>query len=90
MAKTNLKKRPTAVKRKLQSDKARLVNRVRISRLKTAVKSFKKALEGDKSKIGEHVDLISSLSDKAVKGGCIKRNKGARIKSWARLLANKA
>jgi small subunit ribosomal protein S20 len=85
--KTGKEKRPTALKRILQSRKRNLRNRDMNSRVKTAIKDLSTAVEKkeDKASISEKLNLIFSLSDKAVKMNLFKKNKADRIKSKAAL-----
>ncbi len=74
-------KRPTAEKRIIQADKKRMRNRIFKSRVKSAMKTFKNAIE---EKNQEHISTglneVYSLMDKGVKLGIFKRNKAARTK----------
>lgn len=72
------KKRPTALKRKLQDKKKCLQNRVLKSKIHTARRAFVN-LEGEAKEGG--LNLLYSLIDKAVKKGIFKSNKGSRLKS---------
>lgn len=74
-------KRPTAEKRIIQADKQRMRNRVFKSRVKSAMKTFKAAVEAkDQGKVSEEQKSIYSLMDKGVKLGIFKLNKAARTK----------
>lgn len=74
-------KRPTAEKRIIQSDKRRMRNRIFKSRIKSAMKAFKAAVEAkDQGKITEELRSVYSLMDKGVKLGIYKKNKAARTK----------
>jgi len=76
-------KRPSALKRDLQSEKKRLANRSFRASVLTAVRvlesslSKKESEEEVKNKLGK----IHSLMDKGVKKGVFKPNKAARTKS---------
>jgi len=76
---TKKAKRPTALKRYLQSEKRRLRNKNFRSKVSTAVKSLEKAIQTAESsgKLAE----VYSLADKGVKKGIFKPNKAARLKS---------
>jgi small subunit ribosomal protein S20 len=76
-------KRPSALKRDLQSEKRRLANRSFRSSVQTAVRKFETALseKQDKSSIKEKLDGIYSIVDKGVKRGIFKPQKAARTKS---------
>jgi small subunit ribosomal protein S20 len=83
------KKRPTALKRDIQNEKRRLINRNFKSRALTALRSFREALQGNnKEQIAEKLNQAYSVCDKGVKSGVFSRNKAARIKS--RLFAKTA
>ncbi|MGH2925042.1 MAG: 30S ribosomal protein S20 [Solirubrobacterales bacterium] len=79
------------VKRIRRSEREQLENR----RLQSAVKTHFRRLEeavtaGDSSKIGdEHRELVSRI-DKAVQRGALHSNNGARKKSRAARLLNRA
>ncbi len=68
-------KRPTALKRDIQSAKRQLENRVLKSRIGTAIRSFEKD-----PKQANWTDL-QALLDKAVKKHLFKLNKVSRLKS---------
>jgi len=76
-------KKPTAIKRILQSDRRNQRNTQLKSRVKTALKDLKKSIEMKESKeiISKKMNLIYSLMDKAVKKKVFKKNKANRIKS---------
>ena len=80
-------KKPSALKRDLQSEKTRLRNRSYRASVLTSIRSFessltqKEAPEAVKTKLS----AIYSLMDKGVKTGVFKPNKAARTK--ARLAA---
>ncbi|MBN9377274.1 MAG: 30S ribosomal protein S20 [Chlamydiales bacterium 38-26] len=79
-------KRPSALKRDLQSEKRRLINRNHKSQVRTAIRALeenlsKKDVELNKKHLGE----IYSLMDKGVKKGVYQVNKANRTK--ARLAA---
>ncbi len=73
-------KRPSALKRDMQSEKQRLRNRSFRSSVMTAVRALDSSIskkEGVKDKLQE----IYSIVDKGVKHGVFKTNKAARMKS---------
>lgn len=83
------KKRPSAEKRIITSQKRCLINQSFKSKAKTMMKKFEAALKaGDQTSIASGLQLVYSVVDKAVKRGIFKHNKAARIKSRATLRAN--
>jgi small subunit ribosomal protein S20 len=75
-------KRPSALKRKLQSDKRRLANRSFKATVRTAIRGLKEAVlkkEGDSAQT--KLQTVYSLMDKGVKKGIFKKNKADRTKS---------
>lgn len=68
-------KRPTALKRDMQSEKRRLANRAFKSRVGSAMRSFEKEATQDKW------NGLQALLDKGVKKGIFKINKVGRLKS---------
>jgi small subunit ribosomal protein S20 len=76
-------KRPSALKRNLQSEKRRASNRSYRAKVLTAVRGFQEALEKkeDAAKLKTKFDAISSLMDKGVKRGIYTQNKASRTKS---------
>ncbi|MEF9519567.1 30S ribosomal protein S20 [Chlamydia crocodili] len=83
------KKRPSAEKRILTAQKRYLINQSFKSKAKTMMKKFETALKaGDQATITSGLQLVYSVTDKAVKRGIFKNNKAARIKSRATLRAN--
>lgn len=75
-------KRPTALKRDLQSEKRRLQNRAFKSRIKTAIRSFEEVVaQKNEQEAKAQLDSVYSLIDKAVKTGIYKLNKASRLKS---------
>jgi len=87
MAEESKKKQPTrkpsALKRDLQSEKRRLRNRSFRSSVLTAVRGFESALakKDEPAAIKEKLSTIYSLMDKGVKRGVYKANKASRTKS---------
>lgn len=83
-------KRPTALKRDLQSEKRRLRNRSYRAKVNTAIRHFEESLsKGDKNATNETLSSVYSLMDKGVKKGIFKQNKSNRTKArlTARLVA---
>lgn len=75
-------RRPTPLKRDMQSEKRRLMNKSFKSSVRTAIRQFDEALpKGDVASIKENLDAVYSLMDKAVKRGIYKINKASRTKS---------
>ncbi len=76
------KKQPTALKRALQSEQQRLINRVYRSRVRTTMNGFEDSLKtGDAAAIQEQLSAVHSMIDKGVKRGVFHANKVARTKS---------
>lgn len=76
-------RRPSALKRDLQSEKRRLVNRSFRASVLTAVRLLETALSKKESEADTKIKIqqIYSLMDKGVKKGVFKSNKAARTKS---------
>jgi small subunit ribosomal protein S20 len=75
-------KRPTALKRDMQSKKRRMNNRVYKSRVRTAIRSFQESIEkGDQAVATEKLNEVYSILDKCAKKGVFKLNKVSRTKS---------
>lgn len=75
-------KRPTALKRDIQSEKRRLRNRSYKSQVRTAIRNFEESLpKGDDKVIADQLKNVSSLMDKGVQKGIFKLNKASRTKS---------
>jgi small subunit ribosomal protein S20 len=76
-------KRPSALKRNLQSEKRRLANRSFRSSVHTAIRTLEEALsqKEDPAKIKLQLQQIYSIVDKGVKRGVFKAQKAARTKS---------
>ncbi|MDF2578148.1 MAG: rpsT [Chlamydiales bacterium] len=74
---------PTAIKRDLQNEKRRLINKMFKSKVRTAVRNFEEALSktGDATQISDKLNAVYSLMDKGVKRGVFKDNKASRTKS---------
>ena len=76
-------KRPSALKRDMQSEKKRLANRSFRASVLTAVRALEASLnkkEGEET-VKNKLQQIYSLMDKGVKKGVFKPNKAARTKS---------
>jgi len=88
--KKNFVKRPTAIKRDIQSEKRRLINKSFKNRVRTAVRFFERVVEGKEASSVEALRDVYSLMDKGVKRGIFKQNKANRTKSRlaARLVAS--
>lgn len=75
-------KRPTALKRDMQSKKRRMNNKIYKSRVRTAIRSFQETLEkGDAAMTTEKLNEAYSILDKCAKKGVFKLNKVSRTKS---------
>jgi small subunit ribosomal protein S20 len=76
-------KRPSALKRNLQSEKRRMSNRSFRSSVLTAIRSLEGALtqKEEPEKIKSQLHQIYSIVDKGVKRGIFKPQKAARTKS---------
>lgn len=84
--KTTKARRPTPLKRDMQSEKRRLRNRSFKASVRTAIRRFDETLpQGDAGKIQEQLNAVYSIMDKGVKVGVFKLNKASRTK--ARLAA---
>lgn len=68
-------KRPTALKRVIQSKKIYEQHKTLKSRVRTAINAF------EKSKSAEDLCSLQSLIDKGEKRGIYKKNKASRMKS---------
>ena len=80
-------KRPTALKRDLQSKRRRLGNKIYKSRVRTAIRAFHESLEkNDPVQVTEKLNAAYSILDKCVQKGVFKINKAGRTKS--RLVAH--
>lgn len=74
-------KRPSALKRDMQSEKRHLQNRALKSRINNAVRDFEKEGSSDTKR------ALQSLLDKSAKKHVYKRNKVARLQSKLALKA---
>jgi len=74
-------KRPTALKRNMQSIKCNQRNRSFKARVATTLRSFKELLpKNDKAATQVKLNEVYSLLDKGVKKGVFKLNKARRLK----------
>lgn len=81
----------SAEKRMRQSERRRQINKSSRTRVRSAIKKLRGALEtADKNAIGELLPTTVSTIDKAVKKGVMHRNAAARYKSRLSLRANAA
>lgn len=70
-----------AVKRIRTSEKRRVENKARMSRMKTELKKLQSAIEaGDKSKASEMLPFVCKVIDKAAKQSIIHRHTASRRK----------
>lgn len=86
-------KRPTALKRDIQSKKHRLRNRSYKSAVRTSLRDLQETLDkGDQKLSQEKLNEAYSILDKCVKAGVFKLNKASRTKARlaARFAAGKA
>lgn len=87
--KTTKARRPSPLKRDLQSEKRRLRNKSFKSSVRTAIRRFDETLtQGNGAQIQEQLNAVYSIMDKGVKTGVFKLNKASRTK--ARLAARAA
>ncbi len=75
------KKRPTALKRDIQSAKKCMHNKTYKSKVRTAIRSLEDAITKKEESAKENLSLVYSLMDKGVKTGIFKLNKANRVKS---------
>ena len=65
-------KRPTAIKRDLQSKRRRMANKIYKSRVRTAIRSFQDALDkGDEAAANEKLNEAYSILDKCAQKRCL-------------------
>lgn len=86
-------KRPTALKRDIQNEKKRLVNKSFKSKMRTVIRRFQEALQNDdSSSVKETLNDAYGVLDKAVKRNIMSANTAGRKKSRlaARAAANAA
>jgi small subunit ribosomal protein S20 len=82
-------KRPTPLKRDLQNEKRRLINKAFRSSVRTAIRRFEECeAKKDAAAIKESLSDVYSIMDKGVKKGIYKQNTASRTK--ARLTARAA
>ncbi len=75
-------RRPSALKRDMQSEKRKLKNRTYRSTVSSAIKSLNHSLtKKDPAAAKENFSLVCSLIDKGVKKGIFPKNKANRTKS---------
>src|SRR4051812_23399102 len=75
-------KRPTALKRDIQSEKRRLINKSFKSEVRTVLRLFDESLTSkDAEKIKTSLSAAESVMDKGVKRGIYKVNKASRTKA---------
>jgi len=80
--KTVKARRPSALKRDLQSDKRRIRNKTYKSTVSSAIKAFESSVAlKDTAAMKEKLNLVCSLMDKGVKKGIFPKNKASRTKS---------
>jgi small subunit ribosomal protein S20 len=79
-------KRPTALKRDMQSLKNKARNRSYKASVATSIRSFKEAVSKNEAVQGKLSEVFSAL-DKGVKKGILKGNKADRVKSQMSALA---
>lgn len=81
-------RRPSALKRDLQSQKRNLRNRAFKAKINTAVRSFHETIsQKDSAAIKAKLNDVFSLMDKGVKKRIFKLNKANRVKSRLHALA---
>lgn len=80
----------SAEKRVRQSERRRVINRSNRSRLRTAVKELRSALEKGGKSASELLPTTVSEIDKAVQKGVLHRNAAARHKSRLTARVNQA
>lgn len=84
-------KRPTALKRDMQSERRNLANRAFKAKVNTAVRSFHETVsQKDSASAKTKLNDVYSLMDKGVKKGIFKLNKAKRVKSRLHALTAKA
>ncbi len=84
-------KRPTALKRDLQSQKRNLKNRSFKAKVSSAVRSFQESIsQKDSGAAKTKLNGVYSLMDKGVKKGIFKTNKANRVKSRLHALTQRS
>lgn len=80
----------SAKKRMRQNEKRRLINRGNRSRVRTAIKNLRAAIDGgDEAQMTTLLPTTVSVIDKAIQKGVLHRNAAARYKSRLTLSINK-
>ncbi len=75
-------KTPTAIKRVLQNEVRRQINKAFKTRVRTAVRAFETSLEkGESAEITTTLNTVFSMMDKGVKRSVFKRGTADRTKS---------
>lgn len=76
-------KRPSALKRDLQSEKSRLRNRSFRAKVQTAIRDFEQSIteKEPKEAVQSKLNAVFSLMDKGVKHGVYKTQKASRTKA---------
>lgn len=78
------KKRPTALKRDIQNEKRRLVNKSFKTKAHSTLRTFNESLASkDSEAISTNLNAVFSVMDKGVKRGVFKPNKADRTKARA-------
>jgi small subunit ribosomal protein S20 len=89
--KVKKQKRPTAIKRYLQSVKSKVRNRSFKASVATSIRSFKDSVsKNEKETVQARLKEVYSIIDKGVKKGIFKQNKAGRVKSQMSTLATKS
>jgi len=81
---------PSAEKRNRQKDKRRARNKTALSALRTAIKKARAAIEGKTPEAKDLVNVATSIIDKAVTKGVLKRETASRYISRLAARSNKA
>jgi small subunit ribosomal protein S20 len=84
-------RKPSALKRDLQSKKRNIRNRSFKAKVNTAVRSFHETVsQKDSTAVKSKLSNVYSLMDKGVKKGIFKMNKANRVKSRLEALTKRA
>ena len=84
-------RKPSALKRDLQSKKRNLKNRSFKAKVNTAVRSLNESIsQKDTAALKTKLSNVYSLMDKGVKKGIFKMNKANRVKSRLHALSKRA
>lgn len=86
--KAGKQRRPSALKRDIQSEKRRIRNKSFKAKVHTTLRDFQNSLSAGNAK--EKLDEVFSLMDKGVKIGVFKINKASRVKSRMQALISKS